>query len=74
MPTEDELEALDKVEVKTFQTKRENPDEEVYMPFGSFITDSSATNFLTALWQYALENKVKFNFDEDSYIFRMEIN
>ena len=44
------------------------------MPFGSFITDSSASNFMTALWQYALEHKVKFNFDEDNSVFRMEID
>jgi len=42
MPSEEELEALDKIEMKYFQTKRDNPEEEVYMPFGSFITDSSA--------------------------------
>lgn len=74
MPTEDELEVLDKLEIKSYQTKRENAEEEVYMPYGSFLTDSSASNFLTALWQYALEHKVKFTFDEDNAVFRMEIN
>jgi hypothetical protein len=40
MPSEDEVVALENIELKEFHTNRENENEEIYMPFGKFFTDA----------------------------------